>query len=285
MAWRQIALFDAEDNLFELDQVLRKRGIPHRITEELKGQALWVPPSVADGDVFQVIEALRKGQLESLPASDGEPHTAPAGQPGSLLVWQQQRITISLCALSIVIYLLTHVVYVGPLVDFLRSTTLDNTLGEWQLWRALTPAFLHFSIMHIVFNLLWIWEFGKKLELVLGPRRYLLLFLLCAVAANVQQYLVLPNQQNVSFGGLSGVVYGYLGFLWMAKGASNDKRLFIPPGIIVFMLAWLGLGFMGVIDMFVSGSIANGAHLGGLVMGMVLGRGYCYWEKRKGSRL
>ena len=149
-----------------------------------------------------------------------------------------------------------------------RFTSISDMLAQGQYWRLVTPAFLHFGLLHIVFNGLWVWEFGRRIEWQSGSLGFLLLFMLIAVGSNLGQYLWSGPSL---FGGLSGVVYGLLGYVWLRGLLAPHPLLMIPRGIILFMLAWLVLCLVGVIDLFLDGGVANGAHVAGLAVGIVLG--------------
>ena len=128
---------------------------------------------------------------------------------------------------------------------------------EW--WRVVTPAFLHFSGMHIVFNLLWWWILGGMIEKSLGKTVLLLLFIITAIGSNITQLLATgPN-----FGGMSGVVYGLLGFVWIIGYMRPNWGIGLQPAMIGFMLIWMVIGFADVL--FVS--MANEANLSGLIIG------------------
>ena len=73
------------------------------------------------------------------------------------------------------------------------------------------------------------------------------------------------------FGGMSGVVFGLLGFafVWSRLVPSRSHR--VPNGIYIFMLIYLVIGFTGAMDLLMMGSIANGAHFGGLLGGLLTG--------------
>ena len=133
---------------------------------------------------------------------------------------------------------------------------------KWQLWRWVTHAFLHFSVMHIVFNLLWWWQFGGDIEKKLGSVTLIKIFLVSAALSGAGQYWV----EGANFGGLSGVVYGLVGYVWMLSVRAPNLGMVMPKPLIGFMLVWLALGF---IQPFMA--IANTAHLVGLVSGIVLG--------------
>ena len=138
--------------------------------------------------------------------------------------------------------------------------------GEW--WRLVTPMFLHFSLLHIVFNLLWVWEIGRRIELINSSLVLFFLVIGSSVLANIMQYLLFGPSL---FGGMSGVVFGMLGHSFLWDRIMPSRKLGIPNAIYVFMLVYLLVGFTGVIDLFGQGSLANGAHLGGLLAGVFTG--------------
>lgn len=127
------------------------------------------------------------------------------------------------------------------------------------LWRWFSPALLHFSLTHLVFNLLWWWLLAGQLERCLGSVQLLSLALSSALVANVAQYLLVGPH----FGGLSGVVYALFGYFWWAGWLNPAQGLRLEKGLIIFMLVWLVLGFLDVLWV----SMANWAHLGGLLAG------------------
>ncbi|EEX95489.1 Integral membrane protein (Rhomboid family) [Vibrio orientalis CIP 102891 = ATCC 33934] len=133
---------------------------------------------------------------------------------------------------------------------------------EWQLWRWFGHALLHFSVMHIAFNLLWWWQLGGDIEQKLGSTKLIQLFLVSAALSGAGQYWV----EGANFGGLSGVVYALVGYLWMLGYKAPQVGLSMPKPVIGFMLVWLVLGFM---QPFMA--IANTAHLVGLLSGVVFG--------------
>ncbi|CAH8229258.1 rhomboid family intramembrane serine protease GlpG [Vibrio aestuarianus] len=133
---------------------------------------------------------------------------------------------------------------------------------QWQIWRWFSHALLHFSVLHIVFNLLWWWQLGGDIEKKLGSFKLGQLFLLSAALSGAAQYWV----EGANFGGLSGVVYALVGYLWMLGWRAPNVGLQMPKPLIGFMLVWLVLGF---VQPFMA--IANSAHLAGLIAGVALG--------------
>lgn len=143
--------------------------------------------------------------------------------------------------------------------------------GIEQPWRLLTPILLHFGGMHLVFNLVWWWTLGGIIERYQSSFQLAMLTLGIGLASNVCQFYV----SGPGFGGLSGVIYGLIGYLWL-YGLTNPRAGYqLRPAIVNFMLAWLVLGFTGLV-----GPVANAAHLSGLVAGAVIGIVFGVYRRR-----
>ncbi|GAA0207648.1 hypothetical protein GCM10009123_13940 [Kangiella japonica] len=151
-------------------------------------------------------------------------------------------------------------------------------IQQGQLHRLVTPIFLHFMIgslpIHLIFNMMWLWDLGGSIEKDRGPWYLLTLVLIIGIASNMAQYFTEYWMEGyVSsryiFGGMSGVVYGLLGFIFMRRKFDPFYRVPLHPGIMQFMLIWLVLGF--VLNSTGMVGIANAAHLIGLVAGGALG--------------
>lgn len=145
--------------------------------------------------------------------------------------------------------------------EFLRRQSFTS-IKQGEVWRLVTPIFLHFSMLHIVFNMLWLWDLGRVLEGGMRTLRFSLLVLAIAVISNLTQAIV----GGPRFGGMSGVVYGLFGFMIVRARFHPAGGVTISKQNTVFMLIWLGLGFTGMV-----GPIANGAHLAGLLTGAAIG--------------
>lgn len=163
----------------------------------------------------------------------------------------------------------------GPILQLFNFVPITLTPGGGQLgepgadwWRFITPTLLHFSWMHVVFNCLWIWEFGRRIEVTLGSVNLLGLYLTAAVFSNSLQFFV--SGPSI-FGGMSGVVYAFMGFIWTGNALRPGWIEPLPPAIVGFMLVWLLIGMVGALEILGAGAIANGAHLGGLIIGVSLG--------------
>ncbi len=189
--------------------------------------------------------------------------------------WRRLPATLVLLALSFAGFLLVRLglplEWLAKLTytDFaLRGQHLVSLPVEGQYWRLLTPAFLHFGWLHIVFNSLWLWELGGRLELRLGHCALLALVAALAVASNTAQFRA---GGPGLFGGMSGVVFGLLGFSLVYSRLAAQPALAVGNGIAGFMLAWLAFCMLAPTEWLGLGSIANAAHLAGLLAGLALG--------------
>jgi GlpG protein len=131
-----------------------------------------------------------------------------------------------------------------------------------QPLRLLGPAFFHFSLLHIVFNTMWWWQLGGNIEKTLGKGALINILLLSAIVSNLGQYFV----SGANFGGLSGVVYALVGFVWWYGYLAPERGLSLSKPIVGFLLFWLVLGFADLLPV----NVANTAHLLGLLSGCFL---------------
>ena len=149
------------------------------------------------------------------------------------------------------------------------NSSFENTYlinNEW--WRLITPTFLHFSMTHLVFNCLWIYILGQRIEKLDGLSVFLFIFILAGVLSNAGQFFW---TQQYLFGGLSGSVYGLLGYCFIIELDGRHGRYGLPEALYLFMFIWLLVGFTGVLSFFGFGNVANTAHLIGMIAGFIIG--------------
>ena len=150
---------------------------------------------------------------------------------------------------------------------FVSVSTFEQTYFlENQWWRLISPMFIHFSFAHLAFNCLWIYILGEKIERIDNSITFLMLIIFSSICSNYLQFLWTGSSL---FGGLSGVIYGLIGYCMILEMDANYNRYQLPSGLYLFMIVWLILGFLGILELFGFGSVANFAHLGGLVSGIL----------------
>ncbi len=131
-----------------------------------------------------------------------------------------------------------------------------------ELWRLVTPIFLHGHIMHIFFNMLCLLDFGTMIERQQSTARLAVLVLVIAALSNFGQYL----WQGPIFFGMSGVVYGLVGYIWMRGKFDVTSGLFLHRNTVMMAVIWFVLCLVGVIP-----HVANAAHSVGFGVGIAWG--------------
>lgn len=199
--------------------------------------------------------------------------------------------------------------FLGYIVAQKNGIDLNDVLGlhfflasDFKLYQLVTYMFMHANFQHVFFNMFAVWMFGRTLEHVLGPKRFLLYYMVCGIGAGLVQELVqyiqyateLSHYDGVNTGlavipmqeylnlmttvGASGAVYGILLAFGMLFPNSQmfvfpipfpiKAKFFVVGYAVIELLAGLGSSGDG---------IAHFAHLGGMVFGFIL---LCCWRKR-----
>ena len=265
---------DLAENLLPLSAILHQRKLAHRIFEQGGRQVLKVDTQASVDEVASLYADWRSGQIK-IELVKKQQH----GEKSTAVAWRKVPVTLGLVFLSVcgflLIYLNAPTQWLAQLTYTSFSVGPQNQIqfysGAGEYWRLITPAFIHFGWMHIVFNCLWLWDLGAKVEKLVGPVNMLLLFLVIALISNTTQFRF---EGPSLFGGMSGVVYGLLGFSWVGSAVQPEWRIQPAPAIMIFMVGWLVACIFGVVSALGFGEIANAAHVGGLLSGAVLGAAF-----------
>lgn len=150
----------------------------------------------------------------------------------------------------------------GNVVMGLASEGLEG-VKRGEVWRLVTPIFIHFGPVHLLFNMLWLYDLGGLIEMRRGGAYLLALVLISAITSNLGQYAI--SGPSLA-GGMSGVVYALFGYVWMVGRYNPAGGMAVSRSTIQTMIFWLFFCMTGVI-----GPIANAAHVVGLLVGMLLG--------------
>jgi GlpG protein len=263
-----------ELNLLRFSRFIQSQGIPHRISEESGEQVIWVEDQVQAEFVQELLENWSFDEAE---CGDRESQAYSLKYKGKILsnslsVFAQSPVSISLIVLCILVavvsslgsqpqrvaYLFFPLLSTAGLADLLMSIA---SVGD--LFRSFTPMLLHFGELHLVFNMVWLWYFGRQLEGTHPRWLFVCLILGCSFVGNVTQYLY-SGYNN--FGGMSGVIYGLVGYAWLIHNFMPRSNLLITSNVfVVFVIALI------VMELVASSWIASAAHVGGLISGLVFG--------------
>jgi GlpG protein len=153
--------------------------------------------------------------------------------------------------------LIKQVEFKGDTVVWTKEFT---ELRRGEVWRVFTPILIQFGFAHILFNMLWLRDLGCMFEARLKSWYFFLFVLVVAVASNLAQYTF---GKGPLFGGMSGVNYGLIGYVWIRGRFDPAAGLHLDRQSLVLALLFFGLCFTGWL-----GPIANFAHGGGLLLGM-----------------
>ncbi|MGE5241027.1 MAG: rhomboid family intramembrane serine protease [Bacteroidota bacterium] len=188
-------------------------------------------------------------------------------------------VTVALITISVVIAVMSNLGSSSQALLPLLITGLDNggltEIRGGQVWRLLTPAFIHFGPLHLLLNMMWLWDLGRLLEKRRGTWFFGGMVVALGIVSNLAQYELTGSPY---FGGMSGVVYGLLGYTWM-QGRHNQQFGFVlHKQTVITMLGWFVLCWTGIL-----GPIANWAHTTGLCAGAAWG--YLKRDEARGSSM
>lgn len=162
------------------------------------------------------------------------------------------------------------------LADYVRAPEPNPlvSVAKGEVWRTVTPIFLHLDWTHLVFNMIWLYQLGILLESLKGTVRLGIFVLVIAILSNLAQALA-PQYLGGSpnFGGMSGVVYGLFGYVWIKSNVVREPGFAISQITVVVMFIWLFLCMTPAIP-----NVANVAHVVGLLAGVCLAYVPSLWK-------
>jgi GlpG protein len=290
---------------------LAERGIATEVrTEPDVGTAVWVLDEdrlaaarkhLKDLDAAPMAEQAQINESKQVVTRTTEQVGRPPVAPGS--PWRRLPVTLGLIAASLAVGAMTKLqeepTEAGSVFSIAPYLGSDGepwqpkdglaAVRSGQVWRLVTPIFIHFGPAHLLFNMLWLWTLGGAIELRLGSVLLLLVVLTVAIASNLAEYWLnfgfdlglkkgvvadIGVKPSPWFGGMSGVVFGLFGLIWMRARLVPGSGLAMPRDMVVWMLMWLLVCTTGLI-----GPVANVAHGVGLLTGMAAGAAPRLWRQ------
>ncbi len=293
---RKIAMLQERERARQFANMLYLRGISSQVERGAEGWEIWVVQEERLAEARELLRQLEAGEIDDKQeqaAIEAEKRRLrheienAAARQNYIDVGRRWRsesflsrgitpLTAALIAASIAVAVITKL---GDDREARRPFHITrftvnesrNTI-EWdkglpevahgQLWRLLTPVFVHFGILHILFNMLWLKDLGGMIERRQGWLMLLAMVAATGVLSNLAQYW----WHGPNFGGMSGVVYGLLGYVWLRGRYDPTSGYVLDPRTVTWMGLWLVLCMTGMM-----GPIGNAAHVVGLLVGMAWG--------------
>jgi GlpG protein len=295
---RLIGHLPAEDQAQLFSEFLVAKGVPNEIEQDAPGGwALWIE----DESHVEPVRAWL-AQFQSNPGAD-EYRQAAAGarevraaEARELEAYRRRirsgqslfrkfggygvgYLTYALIVVCVVVSLLSNLghnetvlrgLFINDPADPAAGFLPEVRAGE--VWRLFTPVLIHFGAAHLLFNMLWLLQLGSLIEGRQGRVRFGLLVLGLALGSNVAQYAV----HGAGFGGMSGVIYGLFGYVWLRGKFDPGSGLFIDRQAVILMIVWFFACMSGWV-----GPVANVAHGAGLALGAGLGLLTAWMARRR----
>ncbi|MES2625604.1 MAG: rhomboid family intramembrane serine protease [Pseudomonadota bacterium] len=265
-------------DLSEFSHLLWQRKIAHRIQEHGDQKFLLIADPKQAAVTLSLFQDWQRGTVK--PAADD--HTTAADlfnvgefNNGILRAFLKAPFTLILIFVCIALAFLapldrpTDLTWELLYPDFsygTRTIVLERVLQSFsfmQFLHMLTPILLHGGLIHLAFNMMWLWELGSRIEKFQSSLVMVATVVVLALISNTIQYLYGGGN---NFGGMSGVVYGLFAYIWMWQLFDPRTGMGLPGSLIIFML--LSLVIMTALGLSM---IANAAHMGGFLAGIVYG--------------
>jgi GlpG protein len=268
-----------ETDLRQFSRLLWQRKLSHQI-QELNGMQVLVmgsPPDIKQA--LALYEQWQRGEVK--PADQDDAKVSDFFHPGDFtggLLRGFRTAPLSLiliatcCVLAIFAPLAAPTALTFDLMypDFALGTrrivlsrVIEN-FGFDDFARMITPILLHGGLLHLLFNMMWTWDLGPRIERAQSSLALGVAIVVLALVSNTVQYLYAGR----NFGGMSGVIFGLFTYIWMWQLIDPRKGLSLPSSLIWFMV--ISLVVMTVLDL---PFIADEAHIGGFAAGIVYGAG------------
>ena len=268
----------ASENLTQYSRLLWQQSLSHRIYTEGDIQIVAIANSAEVQKASALYQQWKSGEIqpEQKDFSSISAYFNPNKSVESLLhALSRFPVTIILILICCVMAAVAPLSSLSDTVRFFlfpdfaygtRTINLGFALNNFSLKQFLnmiSPVILHAGLMHLSFNMLWLWEFGRRIETKQAGWSMLILIVILASVSNTAQYLY---SGSIYFGGMSGVVYGLFAYIWMWQLFDPEKGLGLPGNLVFFML--LALIFLTILGI---DSIADTAHIAGLLCGVLYG--------------
>ena len=206
------------------------------------------------------------------------------GRPGQ----RRRPLTMTIIVLCVFVGLMSEMGASGPVLNALlfcdRSHSEDEgwrhdsvadrfvDIKQGQIWRLVTPIFVHYGIWHLAFNMIMLYQLGSLIEDRRGTGRFGLMVIAIGIGSSLGEPLAPVALGGTAFAaGMSGVVFGLFGYAWVKTIYDPHLGILIARSTVIILMAWLFIGFTGILGQLTGINVANWAHGVGFVCGVLIG--------------
>lgn len=186
-------------------------------------------------------------------------------------------VVATLLFLNIAVHALTYVPDLGNTI-FNFGAGANFLIADGEYWRLITSIFLHGGFLHLLFNCFSLYVFAPEMERILGKARFITLYAIAGLFGNVATYVFL-DLRTVSVGA-SGAIFGvfgaYAALVYYTRKTMPALRQIILPIIVI-----------SIVMTFLQPGVNVAAHIGGMVVGFIIGLAYLHpkrilaWRQKK----
>ncbi len=167
--------------------------------------------------------------------------------------------------------LMDKLAVIGRCVDVNSGAVTPCGVADGEYYRLFTAMFMHYGVLHLLMNMYALWILGRTLEAFLGPVRFLALYLVAGLGGNVAAYVFQPGALSA---GASTAIFGLFAALFLVLRKLGLNAASVLPVIVinlVFTISVPGISIAG--------------HLGGFVVGGLVGAGLAYAPRERRSAI
>ena len=178
-------------------------------------------------------------------------------------------VTIVLIALNLIYFIILAIK--GDVNNAGYMASMGASYGpyvfeNYQFWRLITNMFMHFGLMHLFSNMLYLFLIGLNMEKMIGRWKYLALYLMTGFGASlISTAFYYIRGENVVSAGASGAIYGLIGALvvltYKTRGQTGRSMMWLRIGFVILFLFYSN---------FMSTRVDVVAHIAGFILGIIL---------------
>ena len=293
---RKIGILTVEKDALRFWSYLQEQEILSSLEEEDEdsGWSIWIADedklesakkkfndflADSENEKFNSTSPLKKSDLKK--DQSGGPKTKGYKEHNLGKQWRKAEnslgiVTLGLIVLSVAAFVITGFGKNREIISLLQISSAGLFTKPWGL---ITPIFIHYGVFHILFNMYWLYDLGNQIEKKKGFKFFITFVLLLALFSNLMQFII---TSSTGFGGMSGVVYGLFGYIWIKSKLDPAENFHLDDSAIIMLFGCLILGYTGFFEKFFAIRIANTVHAAGLVLGLAWGYGSALrWNRGK----